>query len=149
MKSRGVLAPRNKGVRVNMPAAPFCLHRGERSPKPRGTYGVTYSTGAGFGLFYFVTAPTYQSKIDTCKSRCRGAKKPHKQKRSRRIRREPYFAATRAQANERSGGIFSAIYKKRPNAPKGTVKPHTQLQIAALDAGLFGPHQYTIHALTK
>ena len=76
MKSRGALAPRNKGVCVNMPAAPFCLHRGERSPKPRGTYGVTYSTGPGFGLFYFVTAPTYQSKTDTCFRRCRGVEKP-------------------------------------------------------------------------
>jgi len=35
------------------------------------------------------------------------------------------------QMLERSDGIFGNFHKKRPNAPKGNVKPHTQQKIAA------------------
>ena len=90
-----------------------------------------------FHLYSAITPDTgLKRKTDTCLRRCRGVHKPQHKKWLQRIAPKRYFAAT---PTKRSGGIFPAIHKKRPNVPKGTVKPHTQLQIAALISGFSSP----------
>ncbi|MGI9439211.1 MAG: hypothetical protein ACR2OK_05855, partial [Parvibaculales bacterium] len=75
----------------------FSLYRGLFVVFPREANGVTYSTGFGFGLFYFVTAPTFtltqKSETDTCSHRCRGLVNRSRD-RLRRIQPRLYFAAT-------------------------------------------------------